>query len=153
MNSTKQIRNNYAQTKYRQASKSKNKKTQHVAHTVDLELVKTIQKKTKGRANLPKLKQTFNHPKNFRMVSQDTNLRDHRKIAKELMQSQNQRKKTVKLNKSLSLRTKRQVKVIQEDTSLPIAFKKSARKFYKKFKDIDGRTLWDCRKDEKQLKF
>lgn len=184
MNSTKQIRDNYAQKKYRRKSKSKNKTEQHVAHTVDLEIVKTIHKKkdlkkkktpkpksttaatttTKPREkkkkteqtedddDIKRLKKSFNKPANFRMVSRDTNMVKHRELASELIDLQNQRKKTVQLSKSLSKRAKSQVKVIQEDTSLPIEFKKDAKEFYKKFKDSDGKTIWDARKDESALK-
>ncbi len=152
MNSTKFIRSNYSQQTYRKQSKSKNKDKQHVAHTVDLEIVKIIQKGVKGKPNYSKLKKSFNKPSNFRMVSASTNLINHRKIAKDLIESQDQRKKNVKLNKTKSQRVKKQIEIIQKDTSLPIPFKKKAKIFYKKFQDNEGKTLWDSRKDEKLLK-
>lgn len=141
MNSTNEIRSNYSQQKYRKNSNSKLKSMKHVAHIVDLEIVKTIQQKTPGKPSIRSLKRVFNHPSNYRMVKVETNLKEHRNLVKKLNS-----KKRGNLNQKDSKRVKRQVKVIRGNSNqLPSGFYKSARKFYKNFKDSNGRTVWDER--------
>jgi hypothetical protein len=84
---TEVIRNNYAQQKYREQSKSNNKGDQHVAHTYSLEMaVHHMSSPTyKGQPDLDKIKKSINAFSNFRMAKANTNLKTHRRIDNSLI--------------------------------------------------------------------
>jgi hypothetical protein len=84
---TKEIRDQYAQQKYRRLSKSKNKGDQHVAHTYPLELAthNLNHPNYKGNKDLAQLRKAINSRSNFKMRAKGTNLRTHRRIDKSLI--------------------------------------------------------------------
>ncbi len=82
---TSQIRDSSAQKRYREESQSQNKDSQHCAHYFSLEMAIFINNYLLNPLKTDLLKHLANHPSNFRMASQKSNLSTHKKIDKELM--------------------------------------------------------------------
>ena len=142
---TSDMRNTYAQTKFRNNSKSTKKDSKQVAHILDLELATHILTFTKGKKPCAKLKVILNDQSNFRLVKRDTNLIDHRKTVKSLI-VKSQDSKAI-LTKKEETRVRQQVEFLySKKDALPKGFKKACIYFYKQLTTQNGETLLDLRK-------
>lgn len=141
---TKRLRNCNEQSKYRKKSKANAKYKKHVAHRLDLEVAVEISKRAKGPESTSKLKKILNHPDNFRMVNKETNLIEHKRIARAIIDKAASGHVLTKKEES---RVKKQVKFLEQNKKLlPQGFINGAAKLYKSLETKSGKTLFDKRK-------
>lgn len=140
---TKDLRDKYAQKRYRDASKSKYKEKKDVSHTLPLDHIKYFRDHTPGPKPNTTLKVVVNDSKNFRMVNSHTNRIVQKNIDRKIIAK-------AKTGDVLTLkeekRVRSQVKYIQGNPDIPKGIKNTAIKHYKKLKTKDRRTLYDKRK-------
>eukprot|EP01084_Bolivina_argentea_P254890 428619_1 len=165
------LRDGYAQQKYRNQSKSTNKKVQDVAHYFSLDIAAFLNKFVHPSVPINTLKSICNNPNNFRMINKTTNRSNHKQIDNKLMNSfrdiilpkfnTNQKYKTllqknhcqlelaiknnqmtcVTLKANEASRARAQAKRIQQ-LNFPNHYAAFVRLFYRCFKDSKGRYIW-----------
>lgn len=137
-------RDTHSQAKYRKASRSKNKDSQHVSHTVSLEIANEIQSHAHGPPS-ESLSGCLNNPSNFRMVDAHTNQVTHRRLDAGITEKAQTGEVLTQREQS---RASQQATVLQTSKTLPKGIKNSARKFFKSLKTRNKKTVWDGRKDK-----
>lgn len=140
------LRQSYKQQQYREQSSSQHKRHQDVAHTLSIEMAEHIQSHAKGPADQESLLKLVNNPDNMRMVSRETNRKQHREIDQAIIAKSGT---SAKLTNREELRVRQQVFQVQKHSQdCPPGFKEAAKDFYKGCRTQDGKTLWDGRRDK-----
>lgn len=142
--STKRFRKASKQSAFRKKSNSKSKKTQHVAHILDLKQVKNISKRSMGKERTEELARVLNTDANFRMVESKTNLVKHKRIDEAITEKIESGEK---LTSAEAKRARQQVKfVVKKKKLMPKGFKNAFKKTYSDLRDHNGEKILDARK-------
>lgn len=143
-----ELRNKYAQAKYKKHSGSTQKDGKHAAHIVSLEIAAKIMLNPRPSDRVvSELKIFLNSSRNLRLVKGKTNLSKHQRIDLSLLKkSGNIYAK--ELTPEEEERAILQVNVLQKyQDCIPQRQYNKARKFYKGLKLSRGRTIWNLSND------
>ena len=148
--STSVFRQPHKQKAYHDHSQSQYKDDKEASHIVSLRIAKAAlnENRIPGRPPAEEcedVKALLNHPSNFRMVSRETNRKDHERIDKAIIDKSESGEPLTAEEKH---RAKLQVNVIQgrKDFLEPVTYG-CFKTFYRKLRTQSGQVVWDARHD------
>jgi hypothetical protein len=150
--SAKDTRDSHAQQKYREDSQSQHKESKEAAHTVSHSISATVREHYRGPGRVPNdeskiVKEVMNDDGNMRMVSRDTNRREHVHLDKQIVEK---RETGEPLTPKEEDRARLQTGYIQKrQDDLPKSTYNAYKNLYAELETSSGKKVWDGRKDKK----